>query len=382
MALDFSESKTVIVGGGPAGLQVARFLGQRGIPTVLMEEHIRVGLPQHCTSLVSIDGLHKYIRVSERKVVSNKLRGAWFIAPDGSRLLVEQSRPVAVVLKRPTLEEVLLEEVSPSAEILLGRKGELKSLNKQGIVINATGITSLLVSDSSARQHVLPALQYDLAVSGDCGNEHVFIFLGKRFSRGLFAWAVPLSEKVYRVGLASKGNTIGRLELLVRDLYRQTGCLKPVKRLAVYGGAVYTGGMLRRLIRGTVILIGDAAGQTKPTTGGGLVYLSLAAQKLADAIQAGNLAMYEHAVVKELGFEMRVQLFVRRLLDLLSDRELSDLLAQFKREGAEELISREGSMDRQAAIALKTASLTALRAPKLALSLLAKLALSLVKPQF
>jgi len=374
------EARVTIVGGGPAGLQAARFLGRRGISVVLLEEHSRVGLPQHCTSLVSLEGLRDIIKVSERRVVANRLRGAWIVAPDGTRLLVERSQPVAAVLKRPALEEVLLEEAASRAEILLGRRAELEKLGGQGLVVNATGVTSLLRESHGAGRYVLPALQYDLALPGDCGGEHVFIFLGERFSRGLFAWAVPLSEKVYRVGLASKGDVMSRLELLLKSFHRLTGCPEPVRRLAVYGGAVYTGGMLKHLLRGSTILIGDAAGQTKPTTGGGLVYLSLAAQKLTEAVRSGNLAIYERAVVRELGAEMKAQLLVRRLLNSLSDRELSTLVARLKREGAEELISREGSMDRQASVALKIAGLTAARAPTLALSLLAKLFLGLLEP--
>lgn len=381
MGLSVPEGQVTIVGGGPAGLQVARFLGRYGISVVLLEEHGRVGLPQHCTSLVSLDGLRKAIRVSERRVVANKLRGAWIIAPDGTRLLVERSQPVAAVLRRPTLEEILLEEASSSAEILLGHRAELGNLPGKGILVNATGVTSLLRNSYSVGRYVIPALQYDLALSGSCGSEHVFIFLGERFSRGLFAWAVPLSERVYRVGLATKGDVMSRLQQLLKHLYRLTGCLKPAERLAVYGGAVYTGGMLKRLVRGSTVLIGDAAGQTKPTTGGGLVYLSLAAQKLADAVKVGNLAMYERAVTRELGAEMRAQFLVRKLLNSLSDRELSTLVARLKREGAEELISREGSMDEQAKVALKIAGLTASRAPALALNLLAKLFLGFFEPQ-
>lgn len=367
----------VVVGGGPAGLQSARFLAGKGLSVVLLEEHPSVGFPQHCTGLVSLEGLARHILVSDRKVVVNRVRGAWFIGPGGVRLLVERSEPVAAVVDRPLLEQLLLDEVARRAEVILGARVQPELLGADSPVVVAAGVSSLA---RSRRDYVLPALQFDYQLSQSCGCDHVYVFLGSQFSRGLFAWAVPLSERVYRVGLASKGNVLLRLELLLKRLHSLTGCAKPERRLAVYGGAVYTGGMLDRLVRGNTILVGDAAGQTKPTTGGGLVYLSIAARKLAEALSAGEAGLYERLVKRELGAEMRAQLLLRKLLNSLDDKFLEEMMLRVKKLGFEELASREGSMDRQAALVLKAAPSLLFRSPSLALSLLPKLLQSLLVP--
>jgi len=344
---------------------------------VLLEEHPSVGFPQHCTGLVSLEGLARHILVSDRKVVVNRVRGAWFIGPGGVRLLVERSEPVAAVVDRPLLEQLLLDEVARGAEVILGARVQPELLGAGSPVVVAAGVSSLA---RSRRDYVLPALQFDYQLSQSCGCDHVYVFLGSQFSRGLFAWAVPLSERVYRVGLASKGNVLLRLELLLKGLHSLTGCAKPERRLAVYGGAVYTGGMLDRLVRGNTILVGDAAGQTKPTTGGGLVYLSIAARKLAEALSAGEVGLYERLVRRELGAEMRAQLLLRKLLNSLDDKALEEMMLRVKKLGFEELASREGSMDRQAALVLKAAPSLLFRSPSLALSLLLKLLQSLLVP--
>lgn len=341
----------------------------------LLEEHPRVGFPQHCTGLVSLEGLAKHILVSDRRVAVNKVRGACFVGPHGVRLLVERSKPVAAVVDRPLLEQLLFEEVARKAEVILGARVQPELLGTGRPVVVATGVSGLARSRGG---YVLPALQYDYLLSQSCGCDHVYVFLGSQFSRGLFAWAVPLSEKVYRVGLASKGNVLLRLESLLKRLHSLTGCAKPERRLAVYGGAVYTGGMLDRLVRGNMILVGDAAGQTKPTTGGGLVYLSVAARELAEAVSAGELGLYERAVRRELGAEMSVQLLLRRFLNSLDDKALERLMLQVKKLGLEELASKEGSMDRQAVLALKAALSLPFRSPSLVLNLLPKLLQSLL----
>lgn len=344
---------------------------------VLVEEHYSVGFPQHCTGLVSLEGLARHVLISERRVAANRVRGAWFIGPRGTKLLVERSEPVAAVVNRPLLEQLLFEEVSRRAEVILGVKAQPGLLDSGKPVIVATGVGSLVRSAGKA-EYVLPALQYDYLLSQSCGCEHVYVFLGSQFSRGLFAWAVPLSEKVYRVGLASRGNVLFRLELLLRKLHSLTGCAKPERRLAVYGGAVYTGGMLSRLMHGSLILVGDAAGQTKPTTGGGLVYLSIAARRLSEALSAGKPELYERGVRRDLGAEVLVQLLLRRLLNNLDDRTLEELMIQVRKLGFEELASREGSMDRQAALAFKGAFSLSLRSPSFALNLFSKLFSSLL----
>jgi flavin-dependent dehydrogenase len=364
-----------ILGAGPAGLQVARFLLRRCSSDVyLYEEHGKIGRPIHCTGLVSLEGLRKEIGVTGKDLVINAFRGAFFFSPSHLKLLVERPTTVAVLVDRERLEEYLYEEVlSLGARVALGRRVDftdfcsiVKRKNSFGVV--AGGARYL---DDAKKIFLLPALQYDIKVEDAVGiHDHVFIFLGEKFSHGLFAWAIPMGDDTYKVGVASRGKTLLRMKYLLKAL-SEVGIV-PQRIVRVYGGLVYTGGLVERVVRGGLLYIGDAAGQTKPTTGGGLAYLSLAARILSNAISNGKPYSYEKKVKGVLGPEIKLQFTLRKMLNSMSDSELDDVFRGIKEMGGEELASREGSMDQQAPLIRKISVKYLLGRPSFALKLLFK----------
>jgi len=45
------EYDVIVVGAGPAGSAAAKAAAERGARTILLEEHVKIGLPQHCSGL-------------------------------------------------------------------------------------------------------------------------------------------------------------------------------------------------------------------------------------------------------------------------------------------------------------------------------------------
>lgn len=363
------DAEVVIVGAGSAGLQAARNLIEKaGITPLIVEEHKKVGFPEHCTGLVSLNGIREALRLRPEAVSVNYLRGAHIVSPSGYRVTVKRSSPVAAVLDRPLYEQTLLELVSSQARVLLGVRATVKggalevngALLRPRLVVDASGLRSLRARHPELSNRILPALQYDVRVR-ETGSEHAYIFLGSEFSEGLFAWAVPLSGDVYRVGLASMGNVLERLEHLLKRIPELSkGEVVPLSRLKVLGGAVYTGGLVEQQA-GNVVFVGDSAGQTKPTTGGGLVYHSLASAFLAEAVKLSRVELYEKRVMGSIGREIRAQKILRDVLNALGDRGLDRLILAVRESGGEELISRYGDMDLQSPLI-----------PRLGLKMLAK----------
>jgi flavin-dependent dehydrogenase len=179
-----------------------------------------------------------------------------------------------------------------------------------------------------------------------------------------------MGDDTYRVGVASRGKTLLRMKYLLKAL-SEVGIV-PQRIVRVYGGLVYTGGLVERVVRGGLLYIGDAAGQTKPTTGGGLAYLSLAARILSSAISNGKPYSYEKKVKGVLGPEIKLQFALRKMLNSMSDSELDDVFRGIKEMGGEELASREGSMDQQAPLIRKISVKYLLGRPSFALKLLFK----------
>jgi Dehydrogenases (flavoproteins) len=133
-----------ILGAGPAGLQVARFLlkGYSG-DVYVYEEHEKIGRPIHCTGLVSLEGLKKDIGIIDGNLITNTFRGAIFFSPSGKRLIVGRPETVAVVVDRERLEERLYEEaLSLGAHVKLGSHVNLADFSKLVRSKNSFGIVA------------------------------------------------------------------------------------------------------------------------------------------------------------------------------------------------------------------------------------------------
>ncbi|MGC8836541.1 MAG: lycopene cyclase family protein, partial [Infirmifilum sp.] len=272
------KPEVIVLGAGSAGLQAARNILERtNLDILVIEEHARIGYPEHCTGLISLNGVKNALRVPLQNLAVNYIHGAYIYSPSGIRLLVARTEPVAVVINRPLYEYMLYKLVADRVKFVLGVKASLANgkvyfrdttLNPS-FIVDARGLQSLTSRRPEARKHVIPALQFDMSARLE-EYKYVHVFLGDQFSKGFFAWAVPLDDNRVRIGLASKGNVLLRLKTLANRLEKITnGIIKPTSRLRVLGGAVYTGGLADQ-VSGTVYYVGDSAGQTKPTTGGGL----------------------------------------------------------------------------------------------------------------
>ena len=136
--------------------------------------------------------------------------------------------------------------------------------------------------------------------------------------------------------------------------------------------------MLRRLLPLTriertygdrVLVAGDAAGFTKPTTGGGIFYsllsASLAAQTLVEAFQdgrldAGGLRRYERRWQERLGQELRMSGWVRDLVSRLDDDAIDRLLEALAQDDVQSIIRATARFNWHAEVIVTLASRTGL----------------------
>jgi flavin-dependent dehydrogenase len=104
-----------------------------------------------------------------------------------------------------------------------------------------------------------------------------------------------------------------------------------------------------------VLVLGDAAGLVKPTTGGGIYYSLLSARLAvdtlsealaADDVSARVLAQYEAAWRKRLGSELRWQLVLRRIAQKLPDADINALFDLARTDGIMPLLRRTASFNR------------------------------------
>ncbi len=362
------EAEVAVVGAGPSGLIAAREMARAGLKVLVFEEHEQVGVPVHCAGLLSIRGLRAIGLDEGASFVLNRFRGATLVSPSGRELHVDIGREVACVVDRRALDsELALEAESEGAIIELGRPvGQVRSGPRGGVEVRgpwgslstracvvAEGFKSRLVRLLGLRtidwSGVLPSSQVELRAPV-LDDDFVEIHVGSNVAPGFFAWVIPLGDGRARIGLASR--MVDPRKALRAFLKRRFGLR--VSRTP-YSGSVLKCGPILKTYSGMVAVVGDAAGQAKPTTGGGVVLgglcALLAGRTIVRALEEGwrSLRAYEEAWRRALWPDFRAMLVLRRLLDAMPDG-LIEALVRLADEEAVSRLARGLDMDRQSTI--------------------------------
>jgi digeranylgeranylglycerophospholipid reductase len=113
----------------------------------------------------------------------------------------------------------------------------------------------------------------------------------------------------------------------------------------------------KNIVNGRAILLGDAASQIKPTTGGGLMLgfecAKIAAETVSRAIKKKDhiiLQEYEEEYQRRFKSELKIQMEVQRIFKSLTNEDLDQMFLKLKEGNAEELISKYGDMDTQSTL--------------------------------
>jgi digeranylgeranylglycerophospholipid reductase len=362
----------VVVGAGPAGTRAARDLASAGYRVALLEEHRQVGLPCHCSGLISPRALRE-AAVGE-DIVLNDVRGATFHFSPAHRLEIRGTRTHAHVIDRVELDRRLACQAAVAgAELFLrtrflrfaiehshadsrvivhilsnGTEGHLRSR----VLIGADGAFSRVrrqLLGHAVERHV-SALGAHAFYDANPRPDHVEVFIDQLAAPGWFGWTIPLSPRYARIGVGTS-NSPRASENLARLKSSFPESFGRARIQSLSGGRIpiWRPGVLAVE---RVLLVGDAARQVKPTSGGG-IYLALraaglAADVVARALRRSHVAStdlmeYQSAWNSTLGTELRKQQLLRATADRLSPAVLHRIGATLS---AKDLLPRlEASAD-------------------------------------
>ena len=361
----------VTIGAGVAGCEAALEAAKKNTRVLLLEEHPQVGLPSHCSGVVSLSGL-ELLGLEAHSSFSQKLiHGARFFPPHGESIEVRKKDPVALILNRMKLDQFLAKQAvaagvelqtktrvsrfqrTANGDILtlaVGSKVEAK------VVIDASGAGSRLPEQAGLQApdwaQILPGLQFELVDMKEQGDL-VELFFGSKRAPGFFAWSIPTGKNSARVGLASKkGNVKKFLDDLVKEQWPKA-TVDTTK-----SGSVLVAGPIARCWSPGFIVVGDAAGQVKQTTGGGIVIggycgklagIAAASAATHDGIEVEQfLRNYDMQWREKFGSDLRKMGLARKLFAGLSDETLDRLFSVLRDNVSE--IEAEGDMDFQGRI--------------------------------
>ncbi len=349
----------VVVGGGPAGLYSALLLAEEGFDVALLEEHATLGAPTHCTGVVS-DELSDLFKISETLVLGRPTACVIHSPTDRIFPFASNGEGIVVIDRGEFDRELGAAAQRAGVEIRTGFRAERLRADPTSIqIVGPAGalraracVLACGVGYGLQRQVglELPSLflhSAQVEVDTSEASSMVELYVGRAVARDGFGWTVPVlrgERPRMKVGVVARGNAeqcLGGLLAAPGVRERVTASPgAPVRRLLPLAPA-------RRSYGHRVLTVGDAAGLTKPTTGGGIFYslLSglLAAETLTGALRrdrlaAGHLRAYEDRWRARLGPHLQISTWVRGLFARLTDEELETLLEALSSEDVQGVI--------------------------------------------
>jgi flavin-dependent dehydrogenase len=298
--------------------------------------------------------------------VLNELTTVRFVAPSGDRFEYATPTAEAVVIDRPRFDQGLAAQAERAGVRL--RQGRVTSLEvgARGLTVTVNGesfggrVGVLACGANYSLQRKLglgmPRLMLQTAQAelpaGQTGP--VEVHFGEDVAPGGFAWAVPVircDRSFVRIGVMCDRNAGGYYQKILAHLsprwgVEKDGCVPRQKMLPL--------APIKATYGDRLVVLGDAAGLVKPTTGGGIYYSlvsaqlasqTLAAALKADKLTASSLSTYESAWRKRLGSELRWQLILRRIARKLSDSDINALFDLAQTDGILPLIRKTATFN-------------------------------------
>jgi geranylgeranyl reductase family protein len=345
----------IVVGAGPAGGMAAWSAARAGLRTLLLEEHGAVGTPPHCSGKLS---RHAFAEFGlPLALARTALRAATVYAPDGGAARVRRDAIDSYVVDRDVLDRWLAEQAQAAgATLLLGARarravrtgGEVTvAVERRGptltlrapLIIDAEGARTLLPQTLGLRPRrvLIQGLQYEMEGLRLEAPDAPELYFGRAWAPGFFAWIMPLGERSGRAGLCIDPRLARRsprhyLERLIADhpvVARRARGARIIRRLV---GRIPILGARGPSFAPGLLLAGDAAGQVKATSGGGIYFSLIAGRLAAEAAGAwvggdpGALRRYEQAWRARFGRELRFTAAARRTLTAMSDAGISRVI--------------------------------------------------------
>ncbi len=362
----------IVVGGGPAGSTTARFLAREGFKVKILDARSYIGIPVRCGEAIGKETINDILKIGVPKdalrteidgfrVISPSLKVIDYRLPKGEGYVVDRRIFDKELLKGAVLEGADIQLNTRVTKIKVDKeKGVTIEAELNGkeitesapIVVGADGIYSVIARDADLAKPIDPI---DLNTS--FGYEMVGVkfeeptmfdlYMGNEIAPRGYLWVFPKGESSANVGI---GIGVGFAKKSVREylddfIFKSDEGKKRFKNAKVIEeriGAIPVGGSLEKLATDRVLLVGDAARQVNPLTGGGIAYGMESGKMISDtlvkAFEKEDFTdkflsttygkLWNDAYGKSFGLATKA----RKVLDVLTDQQMDNIVETFDGE--------------------------------------------------
>ncbi|MDI9617702.1 NAD(P)/FAD-dependent oxidoreductase [Methanothermobacter sp.] len=372
-----TEVDVLVIGAGPAGSTAAKHAAMGGASVLLIDKKSEIGAPKRCAEGVSVGGLESLGIEPNPRWITKKLDGVRLVSPNGTDVWLTSDKvelpEAGYILERKVFDKHMAMDAARAGSRIMvktlatgmektddgylvsaecmGREFEIKAR----IVIAADGPESRVARWAGLNTTTRPkdmesAAQFEMVGVEMEDNNCIEFYFGS-VAPGGYAWIFPKGDDIANVGLGvlSTETDKSAYEHLLEfvESCPATRNAQPVE-LNIGGDPV--GGMPKELVADSLMVVGDAAGQVNPLTGGGIISGMtggmLAGRVAAAAVSEGDvskkrLSEYERLCREEIGKEIDRYLKVKDYMLTLSDSELDSIAEAFQDVEFEKVSTRE-----------------------------------------
>jgi digeranylgeranylglycerophospholipid reductase len=336
----------IIVGAGPAGSYMAYELASSGHNIAVFEEKSSTGINSCCTGIISTECFQS-LDLSTDGILTT-VNSAKFFSPSGRCLRLQTENVQAYVVNRFLLDKEIASKAqsggaqyffsSPVIDINHGKdniqvealcSGKREIFSARAVVL-ANGFKPKLPSKLGLGRikNFLIGAQTEIEAKN---VDELEVSFSQEIAPGAFAWLVPTSSNTAYIGLLATSQAKLYLQEFLKNLFYRG---KLTSREAKIEQKALPLGTLARSYGDRILVVGDAAGQVKPTTGGGIYFghlgAKIAAQVLDDALDSDNLtadqlSCYQKRWKAKMGKELSRGYRARWAYTKLSDRQIEGI---------------------------------------------------------
>ena len=362
----------IVVGGGPAGSTTARFLAREGFKVKILDARSHIGIPVRCGEAIGKETINDILKIGVPKdVLRTEIDGFRVISPSMNVIDYRLPKGEGYVVDRRIFDKELLKgAVLEGADIQLNtRVTKIKIDKEKGItikaelngkeitesapiVVGADGIYSVIARDAGLAKPIDPidlntSFGYEM-VGVKFDEPTMFdLYMGNEIAPRGYLWIFPKGESSANVGI---GIGVGFAKKSVREylddfIFKSDEGKKRFKNAKVIEeriGAIPVGGSLEKLATDRILLVGDAARQVNPLTGGGIAYGMESGKMISDTLvkafekedfsdkflSTNYGKLWNDAYGKSFGLATKA----RKVLDVLTDQQMDNIVETFDGE--------------------------------------------------
>ena len=350
-----SNYDVVVVGGGPSGSMAAYEIAKAGFSVCVFEKDRDIGYPVRCGEAIGYTGLNQFFK-PKKNWIAAEIKGATLVSPKDHKIDIDFKNETGYILNRRVFDYDLSKiAVIEGADVFTKcyvndliiesnfvRGVKLDYLDEKieveaKIVIGADGLESRIgrwggIKTMVPMKDMESCVQYSVS-NIDISEDKMIMFVGKNYAPGGYLWIFPKGDKSANIGIgisgkyAKKGKSAkSYLDDFINKHYPNVSILTTVC------GGVPCPKPMDKPINNGLMLVGDAAHQINPMTGGGIASGmrggQIAGQIASQALENNNyskeyLMQYPKRLFKEFGNNHNRFYRIKESIHQLQDEDLN-----------------------------------------------------------